>query len=378
MRAAFYEVMGPARDVLRVGEVETPKPGPGEVRVRVHTSGVNPSDVKSRGLRKLLFPRVIPHSDGAGEIEAVGAGVPASRVGERVWLWNGQFQRPFGTAAEFIVLPAAQALPLPAKVSFEEGACLGIPALTAYRAVELAVAHNARTVLVSGGAGSVSQYVIQLAKARGATVITTISSEDKAKVAREAGADHCIDYKREDVGQRIAEITAKRGVDCIIEMDLSANAKLIPAVLRPKGSVIVYGTGPEASIPSFFCLSNSILLQFFLVYQLDAEERTRAIAGITRALEAGKLVNRIGPTFPLADIATAHESRRARHDRQRHRQGELAGFAMVSDPQGLTTTRPPPPARRARWRWRPSGQVRCRSGRAWQSPPRDPCRRVPR
>jgi NADPH2:quinone reductase len=308
MRAAFYEAMGPARDVLRVGEVETPKPGPGEVRVRVHASGVNPSDVKSRGLRKLLFPRVIPHSDGAGEIEAVGAGVPASRVGERVWLWNGQFQRPFGTAAEFIVLPAAQAVPLPGKVSFEEGACLGIPAMTAYRAVELSVAHNAKTLLVSGGAGSVSQYVIQFAKARGATVITTISSEDKAKVAREAGADHCIDYKREDVGQRVAEITAKRGVDCIIEMDLSANAKLIPAVLRPKGSVIVYGTGPEATIPSFFCLSNSILLQFFLVYQLDAAERERAVAGITQALEAGKLVNRIGPTFPLADIAAAHEA----------------------------------------------------------------------
>jgi NADPH:quinone reductase len=308
MRAAFYEAMGPPREVLRVGEVETPTPGPGEVRVRVRASGVNPSDVKSRGLRKLVFPRVIPHSDGAGEIEAVGAGVPASRVGERVWLWNGQFQRPSGTAAEFIVLPAAQAVTLPGNVSFEEGACFGIPALTAYQAVELAVAHKAKTLFVSGGAGSVSQYVIQFAKARGATVITTISSEDKAKVAREAGADHCIDYKREDVGQRVAEITAKRGVDCIIEMDLTANAKLIPVVLRPKGSVIIYGTGPEATIPSFFCLSNSILLQFFLVYQLDADERERAVAGITQALEAGKLVNRVGPTFPLAEIAAAHEA----------------------------------------------------------------------
>jgi NADPH2:quinone reductase len=308
MRAAFYEAMGPARDVLRVGDVETPEPGPGEVRVRVRASGVNPSDVKSRGLRKLMFPRVIPHSDGAGEIEAVGAGVLASRVGERVWLWNGQWQRPFGTAAEFIVLPAAQAVPLPGNVSFEAGACLGIPAMTAYHAVELAVGHNAKTVFVSGGAGSVSQYVIQFAKARGATVITTISSEDKAKAAREAGADHCIDYKREDVGQRVAEITGKGGVDCIIEMDLSTNAKLIPAVLRPKGSVIIYGTGPEATIPAFFCLSNSILLQFFLVYQLDAEQRQRAAAGITQALAAGKLINRIGPTFPLTEIAAAHEA----------------------------------------------------------------------
>jgi NADPH2:quinone reductase len=308
MRAAFYEGIGPARDVLRVGEVETPEPGTGEVRVRLHASGVNPSDVKSRGLRKMAFPRVTPHSDGAGEIEAVGAGVPASRIGERVWIWNGQWQRPSGTAAEFIVLPAAQAAPLPKNASFEEGACLGIPAMTAYQAIEFAAANKDTTLFVSGGAGSVSQYAIQFAKARGATVITTISSPDKAKAAREAGADHCIDYKQEDVGERVAAITGKRGVDAIIEMDLTANAKLIPAVLRPRGSVIVYGTGPEAAIPAFFCLQNSVLLQFFLVYQLDAKERERAITGINRALEQGQLQNRIGPTFPLTDVAAAHEA----------------------------------------------------------------------
>lgn len=305
MRAVFYEANGPARDVLRVEDVEMPNPGPGEVRVRLRTSGVNPSDVKSRGLRKLAFPRVIPHSDGAGEIEAVGDGVPKSRIGERVWVWNGQWQRPFGTAAEFIVLPAGHAAHLPDNVSFEEGACLGIPAMTAFHAIELA---GTETLLVSGGAGSVSQYAIQFAKERGATVITTISSPDKAAAAREAGADHCIDYKREDVGERVAEITGKRGVDTIIEMDLSANAKLIPAVLRPKGSVIVYGTGAEATIPSFFCLQNSVLLQYFLVYQLDARQRDRAVAGIERALEQGKLKNRIGPTFSLAETAAAHEA----------------------------------------------------------------------
>lgn len=305
MRAVFYEANGPARDVLRVEDVETPNPGPGEVRVRLRTSGVNPSDVKSRGLRKLAFPRVIPHSDGAGEIEAVGDGVPTSRIGERVWIWNGQWQRPFGTAAEFIVLPAGHAAHLPDNVSFEEGACLGIPAMTAFHAIELA---GTETLLVSGGAGSVSQYAIQFAKERGATVITTISSPDKAAAAREAGADHCIDYKREDVGERVAEITGKRGVDTIIEMDLSANAKLIPAVLRPKGSVIVYGTGAEATIPSFFCLQNSVLLQYFLVYQLDARQRDRAVAGIERALEQGKLKNRVGPTFSLAETAAAHEA----------------------------------------------------------------------
>jgi NADPH2:quinone reductase len=308
MRAAFYEANGPARDVLRVGDVETPDPGAGEVRVRLRTSGVNPSDVKSRGHRKLAFPRIIPHSDGAGEIEAVGAGVPASRVGERVWVWNGQWQRPFGTAAESIVLPAAQAVRLPDRVSFEQGATLGIPAMTAYHAIELTAADRNTTLLISGGAGSVSQFAIQVAKARGATVITTISSPEKATAAREAGADHCIDYKREDVGARVAEITGKRGVDAIIEMDLAANAKLIPAVLRPKGSVIVYGTGAEATIPAFACLINSIRLQFFLVYQLDAQERERTVAGINRALERGSLLGRIGPTFPLADTAAAHDA----------------------------------------------------------------------
>src|SRR4029453_2201311 len=178
MRAAFYEANGPARDVLRVDEVEPPNPGTGEVRVRLRASGVNPTDVKSRALRKLAFPRVIPHSDGAGEIEAVGADVAKSRVGERVWVWNGQWQRPFGTAAEFIVLPARQAAHLPDNVSFEEGACLGIPATTAYHAIELAGADNNTTLLVSGGAGSVSQYAIQFAKMRGATVITPPSSQD--------------------------------------------------------------------------------------------------------------------------------------------------------------------------------------------------------
>jgi NADPH:quinone reductase len=308
MRAAFYESMGPARDVLRVEEVKTPEPGPGEVRVRLHTSGVNPSDVKSRGLRKIAFPRVTPHSDGAGVIDAAGEGVAKSRVGERVWIWNGQFQRPSGTAAEFITVPAVQAARLPDNVSFEAGATLGIPALTAWQAIELSGADKSTTLFISGGAGSVSQFAIQFARLRGAKVITTVSSPDKADVAREAGADHCIDYKREDVGARVAEITGGRGVDAVIEMDLTANAKLIPMVLRPKGSVIVYGTGAEATIPAFFCLINSVRLQFFLVYQLDAQERERAVAGVNRALEQGKLTCRIGPTFPLADVAAAHEA----------------------------------------------------------------------
>jgi NADPH:quinone reductase len=312
MRAAYYERNGSAREVLRVGEIDTPQVGPGEVRVMLATSGVNPSDVKSRqGLtRKIAWPRVVPQSDGAGVIDQVGDGIAKSRLGERVWIWNGQWKRAFGTAAEYIALPAAQAVKLPDNVSFEGGACLGIPAMTAVHAVALAKADRDTTLLVSGGAGSVSQYVIQFAKAQGARVIATVSSAEKAAVAREAGADHTVDYKRENIGERVMEMTGRRGVDAMIEMDFAANAKLIPSVLRPKGSVIIYGTGAaEASVPAQFCLTQSIRLQFFLVYELDVSERERAVGAITRAIGAGKLINRVArPTYALADIAAAHEA----------------------------------------------------------------------
>jgi NADPH2:quinone reductase len=311
MRAAYYESNGSAREVLRVGEVETPQAGPGEVRVKLAISGINPSDVKSRqgATRKIAWPRVIPQSDGAGVIDQVGDGVAKSRIGERVWIWNGQWKRAFGTAAEYIALPAAQAVKLPDKISFEAGACLGIPAMTGYHAIALSGATKGTTLLISGGAGAVSQYAIQFAEAAGATVLTTISSPEKAKAAQEAGADHTINYKSDDVGARVMELTGRRGVDAVIEMDLAANAKLIPAVLRPKGSVFVYGTTPEAAIPAAFCLVNTIRLQFFLVYELDAAERERTVASITRALEQGKLANRIAqPIFALADIAAAHEA----------------------------------------------------------------------
>ena len=311
MRAAYYETNGAAREVLRVAEIETPQPGRGEVRVRLAASGVNPSDVKSRaGLtRKIAFPRVIPHSDGAGEIDRVGEGVSPSRVGERVWVWNGQWRRPFGTAAEAIVLPSEQAVPLPANISMEAGACFGIPAYTAYQAVLLTGVENGSTVLVAAGAGAVGHYAIQLAKKRRATVITTVSSAAKAEVARRAGADHVIDYKREDVGERVMAVTAKRGVDAVIEVDLAANARLLPNVLAPNGVVAIYGSGaPEATIPFHFLLQNSIALKFFLVYLMPQEQRTRATADITRMLERGELIHNVAQTFDLADIVAAHEA----------------------------------------------------------------------
>jgi len=311
MRAAYYESNGPARKVLQLGDVETPQTGRGEVRVRLLTSGVNPSDVKSRaGLtRKIAFPRVIPHSDGAGEIDAVGEGVSPTRVGERVWVWNGQWRRPFGTAAEWIVLPSEQAVALPANVTMEAGACLGIPAYTGYQAVLLARAKEGSTVLVAAGAGAVGHYAIQFAKQRKATVITTVSSPAKAEIARQAGADHVIDYKREDVGERVMAITGKRGVDAVIEMDLAANARLLPNVLAPNGVVAIYGSGAaEASIPFQFLLQNSITMQFFLVYLMPQAERERATADITRMLERNELIHNVAQTFDLGDMVAAHEA----------------------------------------------------------------------
>jgi NADPH2:quinone reductase len=311
MRAAYYERNGAADAVLQLGEMPTPSPGPGEVRVKLAASGVNPSDVKSREgrTRKIAFPRVIPHSDGAGVVDAVGDGVDKARLGERVWIWNAQWRRAFGTCAEYVVVPEAMAVPLPAHVSFEEGACLGIPAMTAYQAVASAEVWAGSTLLVTGGAGGVGHYVIQFARARGAVVIATVSSEEKGRLARAAGADHTIDYKREDVGARIMDLTDNAGVDAVIDMDLSANAKLYPQVLRPRGSAVVYGMGsPESQIPSQWMLVNAITMKFIFVYELTREERAAAVAEITRMLNAKRLINNVAKVLPLSEIVAAHEA----------------------------------------------------------------------
>jgi NADPH:quinone reductase len=311
MRAAYYEKNGLAREVLRVAEVETPQPARGEVRVRLRTSGINPSDVKSRaGLtRKIAFARVIPHSDGAGEIDSVGEGVPSARLGERVWLWNAQWRRPFGTAAQAIALPAEQAVPLPVKVGMEAAACLGIPAYTAWQGVVLAGAKPGSTILVAGGAGAVGHYAIQFAKKRGATVLATVSSAAKAELARQAGADHVIDYKRENVAERVGAIAARRGVDAILEVDLATNAKLIPQLLAPNGVVAIYGSSsPEVMVPFQFLLQSSIVLKFFLVYEMKKEEREQATRGITDMLSRGELMHNVAQTFDLDDIVAAHEA----------------------------------------------------------------------
>ncbi len=312
MKSAFYTRSGPAVEVLEVGERPLTEPGEGEVRVRLQTSGVNPSDVKSRANllgRPIAFPLVIPHSDGAGDIDAVGSGIDPSRIGERVWIWNGQWRRAFGTAASHIVLPQQQAAPLPANISYAEGACLGIPALTAFQASHLAGSGPGRTIFVSGGAGAVSHYAIQIAKAAGATVFTTVSGEAKAAHARDAGADAIINYRTEDVGKRVAALTAGRGVDAIIELDITANAQLIPTVLKPHGTVVAYGYSAAASpLPIQWLLQNSVTLRFFLIYDLLPAERAEALKGLGRLLEAGTLRHAIARTFALDDIAAAHEA----------------------------------------------------------------------
>lgn len=310
MQAAFYTRQGPADEVFQVGDQPTPEPGAGEVRVRLHTSGVNPSDWKVRrgGMgRGLVAPLIIPHSDGAGVIDAVGGGVPASRVGERVWIWNGQWQRAFGTAAQYIALPSAQAVALPAGTGFAEGACLGIPALTAMQAVRDAGAAPGMNVLVAGGAGAVGHYAIQMAKARGATVLTTISSGAKAQHALAAGADHAINYRTEDVGARVKALTGGSGVDAVIEMDLSGNAALYPHILKKRACVVVYGMSkPEPELPGIWLMYNSITLKFIFVYELSGQDRREGIAEISRLMEAGMLRHTVGLRLPLAQAAHAH------------------------------------------------------------------------
>ena len=311
MRAAYYERNGAARDVLKLGEVETPRPGVGEVRVKLAASGVNPSDVKARSgtTRKIAYPRVIPHSDGAGVIDMVGADVSSARIGERVWLWNAQWLRAFGTCAQYVALPSEQAVRLPDNASFEVGACLGIPGMTAYHAVAMSGAASGATLLIAGGAGAVGHHAVQFAKAAGAIVIATISSPEKAATARAGGADHTIDYRRENVGERVMALTADQGVDAVVEVDIAANAGLIPQVLRPRGTVVIYGTGsPECTIPSMFLLRNAITLHYIYVYELTAGERAAALSAIASALERGVLLTTIGATFPLAEIAAAHEA----------------------------------------------------------------------
>jgi len=309
MRAAFYVKQGPAREVLQIGEQPTPEPGPGEVRVHLKTSGVNPSDWKSRSGRTapMATPLIIPHSDGAGDIDKVGPGA-GNRVGERVWVWNGQWRRPHGTAAEYIVLPSAQAVTLPQHIGYAEGACFGIPALTALQAVRLAELSPASTVMIVGGAGSVAHYAIQFAKLRGARVITTVSGPEKAEHARSAGADEVINYRTENVGLRVKALSDGHGVDALIELDLSTNGKDYPNILRPHATVVVYGmSSTESTLPTAWLMRNSVTLRLFLVYDLSTADREACLAELATLLKSNRLIHTVGRRLPLREAVLAHE-----------------------------------------------------------------------
>lgn len=314
MKAAWYTQNGEAQDVMVVGDLPTPSPQAGEVLVRLVTSGVNPSDVKSRRARPVTDPLIVPHSDGAGVIEAVGAGVAASRVGERVWLWNGQWQRALGTCAQYIALPEAQAVALPAGTDFAAGACMGIPGLTAVQAVILAerLAGDLRgqTVLVTGASSAVGHYITQMVTLAGGRVIGTAGSEAKAAHARAAGLQEAIFYKTESVPERVKALTQGRGADIIIDMDFSTTARWASeGALASHGQVICYGSNAlEVPLPFRPWLYHSIGVKFFLVYELTPADRRVAVQRLSDMLVRQELQHSIGARFALADTAQAHRA----------------------------------------------------------------------
>lgn len=311
MRAVWYEAFGEARKVLTLGEMASPAPAPGEVLVRVRASGVNPSDVKLRaGARPgavMEFPRVVPHSDGAGVVEAVGESVDPSRVGERVWLWNACWQRAFGTAAELVTLPARQAVPLPDGTSFAEGACLGIPAMTAWYALFGDGADlSGQTVLVTGGAGTVGRYACQMAALAGARVIATVSSDTKAEHSTSA---ECVNYREASVVDAVVEMTGGAGVDRIVEVDFGANQADALALIRPNGVIASYASAaqmaPELSFYPF--MFKDVTLRMLIVYRFDGPVRRRAEAELNRWLADGRLTHAVVPGGSLAEVAGAHD-----------------------------------------------------------------------
>lgn len=310
MRAAWYHKTGPAKEVLEIGDLPDPRPAPGEVRVRIRCSGVNPSDVKSRAApgRNSVYARVIPHSDGAGVVDAVGDSVDRGRIGSRVWVFNAQWKRADGSAADFVCLPADFAIPLPEAADFATGACLGIPALTAWRAVSLMGGVAGQTVLVTGGAGAVGHHAIQMARLNNAAkIIATVSSPEKAAIAKQAGADACIDYRSEDVAARIRDLTDGEGVDRIVDLDIAGNARFVPDALKPGGLVAVYGSNqPNFTLPFGPMIVKNLTVACFIVYELSPSQRVEGAAYVNRLLESGKLQTRIAARFPLERIAEAH------------------------------------------------------------------------
>jgi NADPH2:quinone reductase len=280
------------------------------VRVKIEASGVNPSDTYARAGNQapMAFPRVVPHQDGAGVIEAVGKGVPHDRVGERVWVYEATWNRPSGTAAEYTVVPAVRAVRLPANVGFDAGACLGIPSLTAHRAVFGDGPVSGQLILVTGGAGAVGSTAVQLAKWGGATLIATVSSDDKAREAREAGADHIINYRTQDVVTEVKRLTDGAGVDRIVEVDFGGNLPVSLQLIKLHGVIAGYASRGEAEpkVPFRALMQKNVVVRPILVYTMPESAKAAGAADVTRALEAGALKPRIGAHFSMEQIADAH------------------------------------------------------------------------
>ena len=313
MKAVWYERTGAAHEVLTMGEMSDPNPDAGEVRVRMSVAGVNPSDVKRRAGfngQTMAFPRIIPNMDGAGTIDAVGAGVDAKRIGERVWLHSTAWKRPFGTAAQYAVTPSPRAFTLPMAVSFEVGAGLGVPAMTAHRAVFGCGAVRGKTVLVPGGAGAVGFYAIQLAKWGGATVIATVSGAAKAAEALRAGADHVVNYRVDNVADRVMALSAGAGVDHIVEVDFGANLASSLAVIKPNGSLATYAsmTTPQPSIAFYAWMNKNVQLLWVFVYEMSQAAMDEAARDVNAWLVSGHAQHPKVHPYPLERAADAHGS----------------------------------------------------------------------
>lgn len=312
MKAALYRKRGPAREVIEIATLPYTDPAPGEIRVRLMASGVNPSDVKLRagvsvGGMTMPYPEVIPHSDGAGIVDAVGDGVKAFKPGDRVWVYNGAWKRAFGTAAETIILPQSQVNPLPKDVSFAHGACLGIPAMTAVHAVTRCGEVTGKTILISSGGGVVGRYCIQVARALGASkIITTASSPLSRETAEKAGADVILDYRAPDLGDAIME--ASGGIDHTVEAEFGVNADMLARVINPCGSIASYGSALDKTptLPFYELMFKNIRLDLLLVYLLDETDRAAATTTLTGLLESGDMTENIAAMLPLDACAEAH------------------------------------------------------------------------
>lgn len=310
MLAGWYDRCGPADEVIQVGQAPTPAPGAGEVLIRLKASGINPSDYKRRGNTKaaMEFPRIIPHSDGAGVIAALGAGVERFRAGDRVWTFHAQWGRPNGTAAEYVALPAALVQPLPDNVTFEQGACLGIPAMTGHRCVTAGGPVENKTIYVPAAAGRVGAYAIQFAKMGGARVIASAGGAAKLAAARELGADAVIDRNDPDLARRLLDETGGRGVDRIIEIDLPGNIGFNESVLADGGSIAAYGASPrpQAVLTLSPRRARNFDLQIVFVYTLSPEAAQATCEAVNSAASSGKLIHRIANVVPLEELARAH------------------------------------------------------------------------